>query len=164
VLKLGPDGKVAYSTFPGGGNGDQPRAIAVDPKGNVYVTGRTTSANFPLKNAVQQHLPAAVYSSAGFVTKINADGSDVVYSTFLGGSNGDFGSAIAADALGNAYIGDVTSSGDFPVTANAFQKSFSGAFARLRFMPPAFPVYGRAPTAVSPGPSNAFGLVSHRHP
>src|SRR5204863_4281790 len=51
------------------------------------------------------------------------------YSTFLVGSNGDFGSAIAADASGNAYVGGVTLSGDFPVTANAFQKSFSGAFA-----------------------------------
>jgi hypothetical protein len=128
VLKLRPDGEMVYSTFLGGG-ADFPRAIATDAAGNAYITGWTRSPNFPLKNAIQSQPKGPAGASTPFVAKINADGSNLVYSTYIGGSNYDLAMAIAADALGNTYVAGTTTSADFPTTANAFQAKFNGVFA-----------------------------------
>ncbi len=127
VFKLGPNGALLYSTFFGGSNGDYILAIAADPAGNIYLTGRVNSPDFPLKNAIQPGPPS--FSSSFFVAKIHADGSDLVYSTYFGGSNFDSPSAIAADPVGNTYVAGSTSSGNFRTTANALQTRFNGIFA-----------------------------------
>ena len=127
VLKLRPDGALAYSTFLGSGLGDFPRAIAVDPTGAAYVTGTTGSPqSFPFKDPLQPR-PQEFVGPTAFVVKITADGSDFVYSTYLG-SNAGTGAAIAADRSGNAYVAGMTAALDLPTTANALQPSFHGGF------------------------------------
>lgn len=123
VLKVGPDGKLLYSTFFGGSSSASIRAIAADPAGSIYLTGVASPTGFPLKNPVQ---PAPPSSNPAFVAKIKADGSDLVYSTYFGGSNSDILSVIAADAAGNTYVAGSTTSGDFPTTSNALQPRFNG--------------------------------------
>ena len=125
VLKLGPNGALLYSSFVGGSSSDTISAIAADPAGNIYLAGRTFSPDFPIKNAIQPRPPS---SFPAFVTKIKADGSDYVYSTYFGGSNDDPILAIAADAAGKTYLAGSTISGNLPVTANAFQNRFDGTF------------------------------------
>ena len=112
-----------YSTYLGGGGNDQGSGIAVDSAGNAYVTGSTGSSNFPTKNPLQS---ANGGSTTAFVTKINAAGSALVYSTYLGGSGGDSGSGIAVDIGGNAYVTGYTDSTDFP-TKNPLQSSNGGS-------------------------------------
>jgi hypothetical protein len=117
------DPTVIYSTYLGGSSSDLARAIAVDSSGNAYVTGYTTSTNFPTANAFQTALDGtegAFGDRDVFVTKINAAGTAYVYSTYLGGSGGEEARGIAADSSGNAYVAGFTSSTDFPL-ANAIQ-------------------------------------------
>jgi hypothetical protein len=116
------DPVLAYSTYLGGTGLDYTSGIAVDPAGNAYVTGLTTSADFPMANAIQHTYSG---NNDAFVSKINADGSALVYSTYLGGSNQDGGSRIAVDAAGNAYVSGQTLSADFPVV-NAIQSALHG--------------------------------------
>jgi hypothetical protein len=111
VTKINSAGtSVIYSTFIGGNLVDSADALAVDPQGNAYITGFTRSANFPLKNAAQPVL----HDPDAFVTKVNPTGTDLVFSTFLGGQNLERGSGIAADAGGNCYVTGRSNSGDFP--------------------------------------------------
>lgn len=118
VTKIGAaGGAFVYSTYLGGNSYEIGDAIAVDSAGNAYLTGQTESSDFPTVNAFQ---PILKGPADAFVTKINASGNALVYSTFLGGSSGDFGSGIAVDAVGEAYVSGSTSSGDFP-TVNAIQ-------------------------------------------
>ena len=117
------DPTLVYSTYLGGSDSDLGRAIAVDSAGNAYITGYTTSTNFPTANALQVALNGTAGSQAtrdAFVTKINAAGTALIYSTYLGGSAGDEARGIAVDASGNAYVVGFTSSTNFPV-ANALQ-------------------------------------------
>lgn len=125
VLKLGSNGALLYSSFVGGSNTDMVHAITADPAGNIYISGQTNSPDFPIKNAIQQQPPNAF---PWFVSKIKADGSDYVYSTYLGGSNNDSVLALAADSAGKTYLAGSTTSGNFPVTSNALQKQFNGTF------------------------------------
>ena len=90
----------------------------MDSSGNAYVTGYTDSTNFPTANAFQAAFGGG--NGDAFVTKLNAAGSALVYSTYLGGSGDDAGSGIAVDSSGNAYVTGHTTSTNFP-TANAFQ-------------------------------------------
>ena len=117
ITKFTPDGaSMVYSTLLGGSSTDVSTGIALDPAGNAYVLGWTSSADFPLRNAFQSTSPNI------FVTKLNTMGSDLLYSTFLGGSGGfDFGTDIAVDPAGNAFITGDTSSIDFPVTPGALR-------------------------------------------
>jgi len=117
------DPVLSYSTYLGGSGGDVAYGIAVDSSGNAYVTGSTASANFPLKSAAQE-----TYGGGGdaFVAKLNAEGSGLVYSTYIGGTGADVGNAIAIDSSGSAYIAGSTSSSNFPVTAGAFQSAYGG--------------------------------------
>ena len=125
VTKINASGSaLVYSTYLGGSGSDGGSGIAVDASGNVYVTGNTSSTNFPKVNALQSTL-AGNYN--GFVTKFNATGSALIYSTYLGGSGGDQGNGIAVDASGNAYVTGITSSFDFP-TVNALQSAYAGTY------------------------------------
>ena len=124
ITKVSPDGsKLVYSTFLGGSSFDYGYAVAADPDGNAYVTGYTISSDFPTVNAMQSGLAGRANV---FVSKINSDGSALVYSTYLGGSQSDYGMHIAADSNGNAYITGYTNSTDFP-TVNALQPKYGGA-------------------------------------
>jgi hypothetical protein len=123
VTKINADGSAAvYSTYLGGSQNDTGEGIAVDSAGNAYVTGQTDSNDFPLVNAIQA-VPSG--HSTGFVTKINAAGSALVYSTYLGGTGGDNGSHIAVDSAANVYVTGYTLSTDFPIV-NAIQPTFGG--------------------------------------
>ncbi len=126
VTKFSPTGSIVYSTFLGGNRKEWESAIAVDDSGNAFVVGRTWSEDFPVVNAFQ-----ATYAGESdlFVTKFNADGSGLVYSTYIGGSDQEFGYLsetfsnfdIAVDSEGNAYVTGGSSSVDFPLV-NAFQE------------------------------------------
>jgi Beta-propeller repeat len=123
VTKFNADGSaLVYSTYLGGRDFDSGRGIAVDSVGNAYVTGQTTSTDFPTANALQ---PTRNGGSDAFVAKINASGSALVYSTYLGGSDGEGGSGIAVDSAGHAYVTGDTLSSDFP-TKNAIQPTYAG--------------------------------------
>jgi hypothetical protein len=127
VSKFDPTGSaLVYSTYLGGSTGDGAISVAVDSSGNAYVTGVTTSTDFPTKNALQPNYGGGGdYSGDVFVAKINAAGSALVYSTYLGGSGGEFASGIAVDSSGNAYVTGFTASTDFP-TKNALQPANAG--------------------------------------
>jgi hypothetical protein len=129
VAKLSPAGSaLVYSTYLGGNYSDLGNDIAVDSAGNAYVTGSTESSNFPTANALQSTFGGVVGCDLGgdaFVTKFNAAGSALVYSTYLGGSLHEAGGSIAVDSAGNAYVTGSTDSANFP-TANAFQSTFGG--------------------------------------
>ncbi len=133
VTKLNPAGSaLVYSTYLGGGYFDDGNAIAVDSSGNAYVTGSTSSYDFPLANALQSTCKCSVGTCAGgdaFVTKLNPTGSAFVYSTFLGGDGGDAGLDIAVDSSGNAYVTGSTGASNFP-TVNPLQATFlpNGSF------------------------------------
>jgi hypothetical protein len=123
VTKINREGTaLVYSTYLGGSSGDYAYGIAVDSAGNAYATGATNSTDFPTANAIQ---PGLLSGTNAFVTKINADGSALAYSTYLGGSAGDGGWGIAVDSAGNSYVTGFTS-GEFP-TVNALQPTFGGA-------------------------------------
>jgi uncharacterized repeat protein (TIGR01451 family) len=117
LTKLNPSGTPLFSTYLGGTLNEAANAIALDSQGNAYVAGQTESTNFPLVNPVQS---TNVGVTGGFVTKFNAAGSALVYSTYLGGSEYDVATGIAVDAAGNAYVAGETYSTDFP-TANPLQ-------------------------------------------
>jgi len=120
VTKFNPSGSaLVYSTYLGGSLWDEGSGIAVDSAGNAYVTGATGSADFPTMNPLQPTFGGG-YDDA-FVSKLNSTGSQLVYSTYLGGSGQDGGASIAVDGAHNAYITGGTSSTNFPVTPGAFQ-------------------------------------------
>jgi Bacterial Ig-like domain (group 3)/Beta-propeller repeat/Dockerin type I domain len=126
VSKLNASGaSLVYSTYLGGNHADTGYAIAVDGSGDAYVTGSTASTNFPTTaGAFQTSYGGGILDA--FVTKLNADGTGLVYSTYLGGSNEDRGFGIALNASGNAFITGDTQSTNFPTTAGAFQTSYGG--------------------------------------
>ena len=127
-LSLIIDPVFVYSTAIGGSGNDNGNAIAVDDLGNAYITGATTSLDFPTVNAFQSSLKPGEFGnpSEAFVAKLNPTGTALIYSTYLGGSNGDSGNGIAVDSSGSAYVTGSSSSSDFPTTANAFQTKASG--------------------------------------
>jgi hypothetical protein len=125
VAKLNPTGSaLVYSTYLGGSADDAGYGIAVDSAGNAYVTGATVSTTFPTKNPLQATNGGG--GSDAFVSKFNATGSALVYSTYLGGTDVDGGSGIAVDSAGNAYVTGATRSTDFPTTPGAFQTAYGG--------------------------------------
>jgi len=125
VTKLNASGSgLVYSTFLGGSNDDEGYGIAVDGSGNAYVTGYTGSTNYDTTAGAYQTTFRGI--SDVFVTKLNASGSGLVYSTFLGGSDEEKGRGIAIDGSGNAYVTGWTKSTNFPVTVGAYQTTHSG--------------------------------------
>ena len=118
---------MVYSTYLGGSGYDRGSGIAVDSAGNAYVTGGTSSTDFPVTPGAFQ-TTCGNPSSCGnaFVAKLNPTGSTLVYSTYLGGSGRSAGSGITVDSTGNAYVTGYTASTDFPVTPGAFQTICGG--------------------------------------
>jgi hypothetical protein len=126
VTKINAAGSaLVYSTYLGGSGSDVGISIGVDGSGNAYLTGGTSSTNFPAVNPLQASLGGV---QNAFVTKINAAGSALVYSTYLGGSGDDLGYGIAVDGAGNAYVTGVTNSTDFPTTNPMQASNGGGAF------------------------------------
>lgn len=124
VTKLNSSGSaMIYSTYLGGSGNDQASGVAADVSGNAYVTGYTSSTNFPTVNALQGASAGGGWDA--FVAKLNPAGSAMVFSTYLGGSGSEDGWDIAADGLGNAYVAGRTNSSDFP-TVNAIQGAQAG--------------------------------------
>lgn len=120
VTKINAGGDtLVYSTYLGGSDRDEGKAIAVDAAGTAYIVGDTSSRNFPTKNAYDRTLGAI---SDAFITKLNARGNALIYSTYLGGSGLEYGNDIAVDAAGNAYVTGTTLSPDFP-TLNAYDRT-----------------------------------------
>ena len=127
VTKLNASGSaLVYSTYLGGTEYDSPRGIAVDAGGNAYVTGETLSPDYPTTTGAFDRTYGGNYDM--FVTKLNASGSALAYSTFLGGTQVHNGERVAVDAAGNAYVTGFSSSLDFPTTAGAFDRTNNGDF------------------------------------
>ncbi len=128
ITKLNPSGSaLIYSTYLGGSGEDIGYGIALDSSENAYVTGLTTSTNFPVTSgAIQSVFGGGPFDA--FVAELNASGSALVYSTYLGGSNDDEATAIAVDSLGSAYITGTSNSTNYPVTANAIQAANKGGY------------------------------------
>ncbi|HLY61685.1 MAG TPA: SBBP repeat-containing protein [Terriglobia bacterium] len=134
VAKLNPAGTaLIYSTFLGGSNDDRGAAIAVDSSGNAYVTGYTVSSDFPTVNAFQSVFGGGNCGSPSnspcydaFVAKLNAAGSALIYSSYLGGGGNDLASGISVDSFGAAYIVGSTASSNFPVTSSPVQAVYGG--------------------------------------
>jgi hypothetical protein len=135
VTKLDSMGSLVYSTFLGGDRGEKAEGIAVDAAGNAYITGGTNSTNFPTLNAFQPQLGGG-WCILGlgfeydcddeFVTKLNPQGSGLVYSTYLGGSGGEHAPAIAVDSSGSVYVaGGTFITDDFPM-ADPIQGHYAG--------------------------------------
>jgi|GEM_PF-1234801 len=141
VAKLDSNGVLAYSTYLGGNLGERYGfGIAVDSEGNVYVTGGTaqdydetsqiTYYSFPhTKKYYTQRNDCVncIGVPSVFVVKINPNEPDLIYSVIIGGVGYDFGTSIAVDLSGNAYVTGETWSHDFPITQGAFQANFGGA-------------------------------------
>ena len=133
VTKLNRRGSaLIYSTYLGGAADDRGRGIALpggndhDSRGLAYVTGVTDSVNFPTTPRAFQPLPGGL--SDAFVTKLNRRGSDLEYSTYLGGENRDHGFDITVDPIGQAFVTGGTASQQFPTTPGAFQPANRGGF------------------------------------
>lgn len=116
------DPSLVFSTFLGGASSDTGRGITTDAVGSVYVVGETLSSDFPNTTGVTSY--GGFFDA--FVAKLDASGSTLLYSTFLGGSGSDVGWGIAVDGLGNAYVTGSTRSPDFPTTAGAVSRVLSG--------------------------------------
>jgi uncharacterized repeat protein (TIGR01451 family) len=123
VVKLNPAGSaLVYSTYLGGASADNVLGLAVDAAGNCYVTGSTLSSGFPTTpGAFSTSKGSPVSASSAFVTKLNATGTALIYSTFLGGNVYDTGVGIAVDSTGFAYVVGSTQSTNFPVTPGALK-------------------------------------------
>jgi hypothetical protein len=129
VTKLNASGsELTYSTFLGGTNSDEALGIAVDGGGRAYVTGYTTSTDYPTtRGAFDTSFNSGVVGLLDtFVTKLNASGSKLAYSTFLGGTDTDAGVGIAVDGRGRAYVTGNTLSANYPTTRGAFDTTFNG--------------------------------------
>jgi RHS repeat-associated protein len=131
--KLNATGTLVYSTYLGSGNA-RGNDIALDDAGNIYLTGQAESA-FPTVNAAQPSFGGGITDA--FVAKINPSGSALVYSTFLGGAQGDYGFAIAVDPVtGSAYVAGETDSTDFPTVAPLQARNMGSADAFLAKLDP----------------------------
>jgi hypothetical protein len=127
VAKFDSTGQyLLYMTYLGGSGDDVAYGLAVDGAGNAYIAGATDSTNFPTANAIYPHISGPYYKSFGtyaadaFVAELNPGGSNLVYSTYLGGESSDAAYGIAVDSAGNAYVTGFTYSTNFPTT-NAIQ-------------------------------------------
>jgi uncharacterized protein (TIGR03437 family) len=139
VAKIAADGsQIAAATYLGGRGDDGIFALALDASGNVYVTGVTDSSDFPVtQDALQTRYGGPTLISNAdqllgdaFVTKLKANLTGLVFSTFLGGDKDDAGAAIAVDVSGSVYVAGLTNSATFPLSSDAAQNTFGGAGAQ----------------------------------
>ncbi|MBI5375841.1 MAG: SBBP repeat-containing protein [Candidatus Schekmanbacteria bacterium] len=115
IVKINLSGTgLLYSMLLGGNNDDEAKGIAVDGNGNIYVAGNTNSSDFPTVLPIQATKAGTGTTSDAFVTKINAAGTAILYSTYIGGSNIDYANGADVDSAGNVYITGATKSNNFP--------------------------------------------------
>jgi len=157
VAKLSSNGAtLAYSTYLGGAQDDFPRGIGVGPTGNAYVAGVTFSAGFPTALPLQATLGGG---NDAFVSQLSPSGSSLVYSTFLGGSNSEYGNAIATTPTGEVFVVGSTNSNNFP-TVNALQASVaSGTDAFVSKLNPAGSALAYSTYLGGRFTDNAFGVA-----
>jgi hypothetical protein len=130
ISKLSPDGQsLIYSSYIGGAgfNGDKVIKMILDENENVYLTGTTTSANFPIENAYQDTYGGGSTTGDGFITKISADGQKMLFNTYLGGNSDEIINDILLDSNGNVLIVGATMSQNFPLN-NSFDNQLDGVF------------------------------------
>jgi len=128
VARFDPSGSEAgYITYLGGGDWDQIEGVAVDDEGSAYLVGYTKSTDFPTTPGAFDEQHDGTNDDA-FVVKLNPGGTDLVYSTLLGGGSGDYGHAIAIDSTGRSCLVGETKSSDFPTTGGAFDETYNGGF------------------------------------
>ncbi len=145
VSKTGAE-SLSYSTYHGGSDGnDVATSIAYDSQGNLYLAGVTSSSNFPLRNAINAALNG---SSDAFVSVLNPAGSDLVYSTYLGGSGRDAAAGIVVDGSRAGIVTGVTFSVDFPISLDPFDSTIGMKSVRPNPFEPE--------TEMQPGGSDAF--------
>jgi hypothetical protein len=126
ITKIDSSGtSLVYSTYLGGSSTEFGRGIVIDTNGNAYIAGSTGSSDFPTTPSAYD---TTFSNGDAFVTKINATGSALVYSTFIGGSDGESSLSISKDDSDNVYITGDTASSDFPATPGAYDTSFNGIF------------------------------------
>ncbi len=125
VSKLSADlTKLLASTYLGGSSDDECRSIAIDSNGDVYMTGSTLSPNFPTTSKAYDN--SFNGEEDVFISKLSNDLTKLLASTYLGGSSGDAGYAMAIDSNENIYLTGPTVSSDFPTTSHAYDNSFNG--------------------------------------
>jgi MYXO-CTERM domain-containing protein len=124
VTEVSPAGSLVHSTYLGGSDDDEAHAMAVDGAGAAYIVGITDSSDFPTQVPLQAANASNGYT--GFVSKLDASGSSLAYSTYLGGSAGASATGVVVDASGDVYVTGYTSSLDFP-THDAVQAMNAGA-------------------------------------
>ncbi|MGA1368764.1 MAG: SBBP repeat-containing protein, partial [Blastocatellia bacterium] len=129
LVKFQADGsRLLYSTLLGGNQRESGRALALDSEGNAYVTGWTSSPDFPVTG--DQLVPAPLPTTpqpAAFLTQVDVTGSRVLSSTLLGGSGADQAFGLAVDRFGHAYLAGATTSANFPIVRPGFQQSLQGS-------------------------------------
>jgi hypothetical protein len=138
VAKVDANGGLVYSTFLCGDAFDAPQGIAVDAAGNAFVAGWTYSTNFPTVNPLQATNRAQPFGTNGFVTRLNAAGSQLLYSTYLGGTINDLIQGLAIDGNGNAYVTGKSESTDFPTTPGTLQPQRGTVICGSQFCTDAF--------------------------
>jgi hypothetical protein len=126
LAKYDASGALIYTTYLGGSGFDTIAGLAVDGLGNAYVTGSTQSVDFPVTSGA--YSTSSCGGSDAFVTALNAQGNALLYSTYLGGTSLDQGTAIAVNANGEAFVAGTTDSADFPVTPHSYRTSYSGGY------------------------------------
>jgi len=127
VTKLNSTGTgLIYSTYLGGSSTDIAYCIAVDSTGSAYITGETSSSDFPVTSGAYQ--TTRVGDAEIFVSKLNPDGTNLPYSTFIGKSGADYAYGIAVDSMECVYITGYTRNSNYPVTSDAYQKTSGGAY------------------------------------
>lgn len=132
IVKLDPSApgpaSLIYSTYLGGSGNTIGRGIAVDASGEIYIAGDTDAPDFPSTTGAYQAncKPQSACSSDVFAAKLNSSGSQLLYSTYLGGSANEYGLSLAIDSSGHIFVTGLTLSPDFPVTPGAPQGSFAG--------------------------------------
>ncbi|MEW6734753.1 MAG: SBBP repeat-containing protein [Acidobacteriota bacterium] len=125
VSKFNPSGStLIFSSYFGGSGDEIANSVAVDSMGNIYLAGATRSGDFPITSGALQRNPGVGVD--GFVAKLNATGTQLIYSTFLGGSGDDLINDLTIDSNGNVYVTGSTRSTDLPVTPNAFRPANGG--------------------------------------
>jgi hypothetical protein len=151
------DPVLTYATFLGGSMLDEGLGIASDAAGNTYIGGDSESYDFPVLNAIKSTNTGKSNGYNIFVTKLNPAGTAILYSTYLGGIYDTSGGNIAVDAAGSVYVVGVTSSGDYPVTAGAFQTICGANFSNTNG------VHSRA-NGCSPSSGNTSGVLTKLSP
>jgi hypothetical protein len=127
ALKLNPTGAVlSYSTYIGADKNDYVRDIALGVPGNLILTGYTSSDDFPVKNPLDANYNGGIFDI--FITKLQTDGSDLIFSTYFGGDGRDRGNAITIDVNGNIFLTGDTGSDNFPISSGSFNSTNQGGY------------------------------------